>query len=381
VDPAENLRVYKEKPAPILLKVPVGEKVAFEDHVRGRVEVSTDTIRDPALLRKAGPDGTCGALYSFATVVDEIDFGITHVIRAEEHLSNTPAQILIFKALGGTVPEFAHVPLIYRDAKKISKRDLPPLSDEEVAKLKACGWTEAELKGRDDLNLATVAYYRELGYLPQAVLNYLVRLGWSLDESSEKIPLDVVVKNFSLDRVTKAPGNFDMKKLFWLQSEYMKELPTAEKVEKCLPYLRRAGYVGETLDASTRELFTRIVEASGDRIKLLSDAVFYAAPILKENPEYNPKAVADKLSKPGVADRLRGFVAELRTLEPFDAPTILAAFSAFAAKVGVKPRDLDGSVRVAVTGETVGFGLPETLVLLGREKAIKRIEKGAEMAG
>lgn len=379
VAPAENLRLYKEKPAPVLLKVPVGEKVVFEDHVRGRVEVSTDTIRDPALLRAAGPDGRCGALYSFATVVDEIDFAITHVIRAEEHLSNTPTQILIFKALGAKVPDFAHVPLIYREGKKISKRDLPPLSDEEIAKLKACGWTEAELKGRDDLNLATVAYYRELGYLPDALLNYLVRLGWSLDDTSEKIPLDVVVKNFSLERVTKAPGNFDMKKLYWLQSEYMKELPTAEKVERCLPYLRRAGYVGETFDDATRQLLTQIVEASADRIKLLSDAVFYAAPILKEDLEYNPKAVADKLAKPGVADRLRGFAEELRTLEPFDPPTIMAAFSAFAAKVGVKPRDLDGNIRVAVTGETVGFGLPETLALLGREKVLRRIDKAVGM--
>jgi glutamyl-tRNA synthetase len=374
VDPAENLRLYREKPAPVLLKVPAGEKVVFEDEVRGRVEVSTDTIRDPAILRAPGQDGRCGALYSFATVVDEIDFEITHVIRAEEHLSNTPAQILIYQALGAKAPTFAHIPLVYYKNEKMSKRRLPPLGPEEIAKLKACGWTEDEIKARDDLNIATVAYYRELGYLPAALVNYLVRLGWSLDDSSEKIPLETVLQKFSLERITKAPANFDEKKLFWLQAEYMKELPTAEKVERCLPYLRRAGYVGDTFDERTREVLTRIVEASGDRIKLLSDAVFYAAPILKETPDYNPKAVADKLAKPGVAERLRGFADELRVLEPFDAPTILAAFSAYAGKVGVKPRDLDGSIRVAITGETVGFGLPETMVLLGREKVSKRIE-------
>ena len=374
VSPEENLRLYKEKPAPILLKVPDGKKVTFKDHVRGEVVVSTDTIRDPALLRAPGPDGACRALYSFATVVDEIDFGITHVIRAEEHLSNTPAQILIFEALGAKVPEFAHIPLVNYNNEKMSKRKLPALTPSEIASLKACGWTEEEIKARDDLNIATVAYYRELGYLPEALVNYLVRLGWSLDATSEFIPLDVVMKNFDLERITKASGNFDPKKLYWLQSEYMKLLPTAEKVEKAVPFLRRAKLIGDTLDDAIRAKVTAVVEAASDRIKLLSDVIFYTAPILKALPDYDPKAVADKLAKPGVADRLRAFADVLRTLEPFDPPTLHAAFTAFAEKHGIKPRELDGPVRVAVTGGTVGFGLPDTFALLGRAETVRRIE-------
>ena len=379
VAPEENLRLYKEKPAPILLKVPEGQKVAFTDHVREHIEVSTDTIRDPALLRAPNEKGVCGALYAFATVVDEIDFGITHVIRAEEHLANTPVQILIYNALGGAVPEFAHIPLVYYNGEKMKKRNLPKLSATETAALKACGWTEDEIAGRDDLNLATVAYYRALGYLPAAVVNYLLRLGWSLDDTSEFIPLDKAIANFSLDRVTKAPGNFDAKKLMWLQTEYMKLLSPAEKVERSLPYLRRARLIGDPVAPEAHALLLKIAEASGERIKLLSDFVFYAAPLLKDAPEYNPKAVADKLAKPGVGDRLRGFADELRTLEPFDAPTILAAFTAYATKIAVKPRDLDGAVRVALTGETVGFGLPETMVLLGREAVLKRIESALKL--
>jgi len=372
--PEENLRLYKEKPAPVLLKVPDGKKVVFKDHVRGEVVVSTDTIRDPALLRAPGPDGVCRALYSFATVVDEIDFDITHVIRAEEHLSNTPTQILIYEALGAKVPEFAHIPLVYYNGEKMSKRKLPPLTATEIASLKACGWTDEEIKGRDDLNIATVAYYRELGYLPAALVNYLGRLGWSLDDTSEFIPLDVMVKNFSLERITKAPGNFDAKKLHWLQSEYMKLLPTAEKVEKSIPYLRRAKLIGETLDDVTRAKVTAVVDAAADRIKLLSDVIFYAAPILRDVPEYDPKAVADKLAKPGVADRLRAFSELLCVVQPFDPPALHAAFTAFAQEHGIKPRDLDGPVRVAVTGVTVGFGLPDTFALLGREKTVRRID-------
>ncbi|MDY3563328.1 glutamate--tRNA ligase [Gemmata sp. JC673] len=384
VAPEENLRLYKEKPAPVLLKVPDGQTVAFDDHVRGRVEVSTDTIRDPAILRAPNDKGVCGALYAFATVVDEIDFGITHVIRAEEHLSNTPVQLLIYNALlhqapGKKPPEFGHIPLVYYKGEKMSKRKLPPLSAIEIGALKACGWTDDEIKGRDDLNIATVAYYRALGYLPAALVNYLLRLGWSLNDTDEFIPLDVAVKNFSLDRVTKAPGNFDEKKLMWLQTEYMKLLSPAEKLERSLPYLRRAKLIGDPLPDATRELLLKIAEASADRIKLLSDFVFYAAPLVKDAIEYNPKAVADKLAKPGAADRLRAYAEELKGVEPFDAPTLLAGFMAFATKLGVKPKDLDGPVRVAVTGETTGFSLPETLALLGREKVLSRIEGALKM--
>ncbi|MFM8271668.1 MAG: glutamate--tRNA ligase, partial [Gemmata sp.] len=293
VAPAENLRQYKERPAPVLLRVPEGQTVEFVDHVRERVAVSTDTIRDPALLRAPNETGVCAALYSFATVVDEADFGITHVIRAEEHLANTPVQILIFNALGAKVPEFAHIPLVYYNGKKMSKRDLPRLTDAEVTALRACGWTADEIAGRDDLNLATVAYYRALGYLPAAVINYLVRLGWSLNDTDEFIPLDRVIPNFSLDRVTKAPGNFDTKKLMWLQGEYMKLLSPAEKLERALPYLRRARLVGDPVDPAAHALLLKIAEAGAERIKLLSDFVFYAAPLLRDAPEYNPKAVAD----------------------------------------------------------------------------------------
>ncbi|MFO0847041.1 MAG: glutamate--tRNA ligase family protein [Gemmataceae bacterium] len=372
VAPEENLRQYREKPAPILLKVEPGKKVVFDDHVRGRVEVATDTIRDPALLRAPDAAGACRALYSFATVVDEADFGITHVIRAEEHLSNTPTQILLFEALGAKPPEFAHVPLIYRNNKKISKRDLPPLSDHEIARLKACGWTDDELKGRDDLNLATVAYYRELGYLPEALINYLIRLGWSLDDTSEFIPLDVAKANFSLDRVTKAPGNFDAQKLFWLQGEYMKRVPTAEKIDRSLPYLKRAGLVGETVDEGTRARLTAIVEASGDRIKLFSDLVQFAGPLLRRDAVYDPAAVAKSL-KPG-AELLRGFREKLAAAEPFDPPTLDKLLHDHATAAGQKPNALIAATRVAVSGSTVGFGLYETLAILGKPEVLRRID-------
>lgn len=379
VDPAENLRQYAAKPAPILLKVPTGETVVFDDHVRGRVEVPTDTIRDPALLRAPNDAGVCAALYSFATVVDEIDYGITHVIRAEEHLTNTSPQILIYRALGAAVPEFAHIPLVYYKSEKMSKRKLPALGADEITKLKACGMTDAEIKGRDDLNIATVAYYRELGYLPAALINYLARLGWALNATDEIFPLSAALEKFDTKDVTKAPGNFDEKKLLWVQGEYMKALSAEQKAAGALPYLRKAGLVPDPLPDATRALLVRIAEAVADRIKLFSEFVFYAAPILKDVPDYNPKAVADKLSVPGATDRLRQFADVVRALDPFDPPTILAAFLAFAEKVGMKPKPVDWELRVAVTGETTGFGLPETMALLGRDKVLARLEAAQKL--
>jgi glutamyl-tRNA synthetase len=372
VSPEENLRQYREKPAPVLLKVLDGQTVAFDDHVRGRVQVATDTIRDPALLRAPNAAGVTGALYSFATVVDEIAFGITHVVRAEEHLSNTPTQVLFYQALGAAPPEFAHVPLINLNNKKMSKRDLPKLTELEVGRLKACGWTDAELAGRDDLNLATVAYYRELGYLPEALINYLIRLGWSLDAETEFIPLDVAVANFDLKRITKAAANFDPKKLYWLQGEYMARVPAAEKVEKSLPYLRRAGLVGDTIDDATRNRLLAVVEAAGDRIKLFSDLVQFAGPLLRETPVYDPAAVA-KAVAPN-AELLRAFRTILESCKVWDPKALEEVLHGLATAGGHKPNGLIAATRVAVIGTTVGFGLYETLSILGRDETLRRIE-------
>lgn len=379
VSPEENLKQYREKPAAILLKVEPGQVVKFNDHVRGNIEVQTDTIRDPALLRAPGADGQCRALYSFATVVDEVAFGITHVIRAEEHLSNTPTQVLIYQAMGAATPEFAHIPLVNYKNEKMSKRKLPPLGTQEIDRLKACGWTDEEIKSRDDLNIATVAYYRELGYLPQALINYLVRLGWSLDAETEFIPLEVIKQNFSLERVTKASGNFDPQKLFWLQGEYMKLLPVEEKVQRCIPYLKRAKLIGDSLDEPTRQTLTRILEASGERIKLFSDVLSFAAPILKTELTYDPKAVEKVLKKPGAAELLAAFAVILKDLNPFDAMTTDKALHDFATAKGLKPGDVVGPVRVATTGTQVGFGLFETLAILGKETVLKRMERARSL--
>ena len=369
----ENVKRYSSKAAPLLLKVELGQSVKFDDAVKGKQDISTDTIRDPMLLRGPDANGLCRAVYNFATVVDDTDFGITHVVRAIEHLSNTPTQILMYRALGAEPPTFGHIPLVNYAGNKMSKRNLPPLTADEIAKFKACGWTDAEIAGREDLNIATVAYYREIGYLPEAIINYLCRLGWSMDGESEFIPLAKLIANFSLDRVTDAPGNYDAKKLYWLQGEHMKLIPAEGKLERCLPFLRRAKIIGEKVDDATRAKLLQIIEASGDRIKLFSDILAFALPILKDEFEYDAKARDKAFKDPAAKELLREFADVLSGCEPFDAATTDKALHEFVAAKGIKPNALVSTVRVAITGVAVGFGLFDTLAILGKETSLKRI--------
>jgi glutamyl-tRNA synthetase len=375
----ENVKQYMAKKAPLLLRVELDQKVTFTDAVKGKHEVHTDTIRDPMLLRGPDEKGLCRAVYNFATVVDDIDFGITHVVRAIEHLENTPTQILMYHALGAALPTFGHVPQVYYNGEKMSKRKTPPLSADEIAKLKACGWTEDEIAGRDDLNIIAVAYYKEIGYLPEALINYLCRLGWSLDAETEFMTLDTLKANFSLERVTDAPGNYDAKKLFWIQGEHMKHVPTAEKVERCVPFLKRAKLISDTLDDKTRAVLTKIVDASGDRIKLFSDVLAFAAPILKSEIEYDPKAMEKAFKDPNAKTLLAEFAEVLKACDPFDAATTDKAAHDFLAAKGVKLGALQMPLRVAVTGVGSGFGIFDTLAILGKETALKRIAKAIAM--
>ena len=379
VSAEENVKQYAAKKAPLLLKVEPGQKVLFTDAVKGKHETNTDTIRDPMLLRGPDDNGLCRAVYNFATVVDDIAFGITHVVRAVEHLENTPTQILMYQALGATLPTFGHVPQVYYNGEKMSKRKTPPLSADEIAKFKACGWTDDEIKGRDDLNIIAVAYYKEIGYLPEAIINYLCRLGWSLDAETEYMTVDTLKQHFTLDRVTDAPGNYDAKKLFWIQGEHMKLVPTAEKMERCIPFLQRAKLIGDTLDSDTRLTLTKIIDASGDRIKLFSDIVAFATPILKSEIDRDPKATEKAFKDPSSKGLLTEFTEVLKSAEPFDAPTLDKLAHEFVAAKGLKLGALQLPLRVAVTGTGMGFGLFDTLAILGKETVLRRLARQMEI--
>ncbi len=370
--PAECVKLYEATPAALRLKVPAGRSVVIDDIIRGRVEVQTDTIGDPVILR-----ADSRPLYNFAVVVDDVAMKITHVVRAAEHLSNTPTQVLIYEALQYPQPTFAHVPVVNEPGskKKLSKRDMKKFVTVDVkAKLRAIGYTDEQIESRDDLNPATVAFYRELGYLPTAIVNYLARLGWSLDDKAEKIDLADMIANFALERVNSAPASFDPDKLYWLAGEYMKELPLKDKLVGCLPYLQRAGMIGATPSDEEKRKLATIITAAGDRLKLFSDVLTYGASFYRADPTYETKAVEKRLKKAGAADLLRAFAADLAKVDPWDAATVDRCLHDFCASRNIKSAELVHPVRVAATGAEVGIGLFDTLAILGRDETARRIQ-------
>jgi glutamyl-tRNA synthetase len=353
-------------------KMPREGVCRFTDHVRGEVEVPWAAEQDTVIQRS---DGT--VTYNLANVVDDYDMRITHVIRAEEHLPNTPRQIFMLEGLGYPRPEYAHVPFVAEPGSKnkLSKRKIAQyLKNPDFKKVYDHGKAIADRLGvattPETFNPVLTDFYQTVGYLPAAVLNYLVLLGWSLDGSTEEFTVDQMTELFSLERVTKGAASFDAKKLFAFQERYMTALPVAEKVAMVTPFLTRTG-----LPADPAKV-TAVVGAAGPRLKVAGDILDYPEFFLPdEQVAYDPKAVEKHVRQdPGA-----GWVAGLRELvaaaEPFDPPTLKAAVEAFAAGRGAKLLPVSQTLRVLVTGKEVGFGTFETLAILGRQECLARIDR------
>jgi nondiscriminating glutamyl-tRNA synthetase len=389
---AECVRLYKEKPTTLRLKVSAGRTIAIDDMIRGHVEWQSDLTGDPVILRGDGR-----ALYNFATVVDDVAMKITHIIRAAEHLSNTATQVLVYDALAAPVPQFAHIPVVNEPApkpgavyapgvkppnpnKKLSKREMAKFLTPEVrAKLHAVGWTDEQINSRDDLNPATVAFYRELGYLPAGLVNYLGRLGWSLDDKTEIIGLEDMIAKFSLDRVNQSPASFDPEKLLWVASEYMRMLPLQQKVDGVIPLLRKMGCLGDSVDAPTRAKIGRVVEVCGDRLKIFSDILLYGAFFFRD-PQYDKTAVEKRLHKDGMPQLVREFTSVLKDIEVFEAKSLETRAKEFCEAKSVKIGDLNHALRVATTGVMVGPGMFDILSILGRAETLRRIDAALNLS-
>lgn len=330
------------RPYALRFRVPLGRTVVVRDLIKGDVEQKTDEIGDFVIVRAGGQP-----LYNFASVVDDAEMGITHIVRAEEHLANTFSQILVFEALGHELPAFAHVPYVAEPGskKKLSKR----------------------------FGAVGLDWFMEKGYLPPAMMNYLARLGWSLDASQEVFSRDELIEKFSLDRVNSAPASHDPDKLFWLQGEWMKGVPLAEKVEAVIPYLREEGLVGIDVPTHTRRRIAAVVSALGDRLKTFSDILGLGRYFFTPTVTHDPDAVKKRLRKPGVPEMLAKLDALLATVEPYEVGPLETAIHAFAEREGIKMGDVVNPLRVATTGQAVGPGLYDCLEILGRDACRARI--------
>ncbi|MBI3838185.1 MAG: glutamate--tRNA ligase [Planctomycetia bacterium] len=368
--------------AVVRLKIPREGKLVIDDRVRGQVEFEWAREQDHVVERA---DGTC--LYHLASVVDDYDFEITHVIRAEEHLSNTPRQIFIAQSLGYPLPQYAHLPYVAEPGSKnkLSKRKLEKYSkNRDFALVNEHGLAIAQALGMeasaDTFNPVIVDFYEQVGYLADAIINYLLLLGWSLDDKTEFMPRRRMIENFSLERVTKAPASFDPKKLWSFQDHYMQELPLNQKVAGMLTYLQRAGLVPTPAACEVGPKLTRIVEAAGDRLKVFGDILTYADFFFQDELSYDEKAFDKNLRKAGAAELLAGFRECLAGVEPFDVAHLESALQGFVAGQGIKIGDIIHAVRVAVTGKAVGAGLYDCLEILGKETCLKRIDRALAKA-
>jgi glutamyl-tRNA synthetase len=227
----------------------------------------------------------------------------------------------------------------------------------------------------ETFNPVIVDFYEQVGYLPDAIINYLLLLGWSLDDKTEFMSRQMMIENFSLERVTKAPASFDPKKLWAFEDHYMQEMPLKQKVSAMLDYLQRARLVPKPTPCDVGPKLTRIIEAAGDRLKVLGDILTYADFFFQTEVHYDEKAFEKSLRKPGAAELLARFRDRIAAFEVFDVSTLETAMQAFVTDENIKAADIVHAVRVAITGKAVGPGLYDCLEILGKPVVLGRIEQ------
>ena len=327
----------------VRLAVPLEGVTVFEDRLLGRIETANrDISPDPVLLKSDG-----FPTYHLANVVDDHLMEITHILRAQEWLPSTPLHVLLYSGLGWTPPVYCHLPMVLgQDGQKLSKRH----------------------------GATRLAEFREKGYLPEAILNYIALLGWSYDATTELFSLQELERLFSLERLNKAPAVFDYKKLDWFNGLYIRKLDPQQLAGLLFPYLQREGLVADPPSVREQELARGLVPLVQERLVLLSDVVPLARFLFREVRPAAEDLVPKKLDRARAAELLRQAASLLEGFESRDEQANEAAFRGLAESLGVKLGDLLQPLRVAVTGSRASPPLFASLKLLGAEEALRRIE-------
>lgn len=340
----ERERLRQEGRASTLrLKVPEDGVTVVHDLIRGDVTFEHQTLGDFVIVKSDAM-----ATYNFAAAVDDNGMGITHVIRGEEHLSNTPRQILVYQALGLPLPLFAHVPMILApDRAKLSKRH----------------------------GATSVAEFREQGYLGEALCNYLLLLGLSPQGDEELFSLAQAVEHFDLDRIQKNAAVYDVKKLTWLNGIYLRRMDVDELEAAARPFFERAGIPLEAVDPAW---LRQVLVAVRERVSTLAEMVEAARYFFEEPTAYDPAGVDKHFSAPQTPQLLREVAEALASLETFDAAGVDAALTRLAQERDVPRAKLIHPVRLAVSGRTMGPGLFDLVALVGRERSVRRLRAAAD---
>jgi glutamyl-tRNA synthetase len=330
----------------IRFMMPQEGETVVDDLMKGRVVFDNSQLDDLIIMRS---DGT--PTYNFTVVVDDVDMDITHVIRGDDHLNNTPKQIHIYKAFGYSIPAFAHLPMILgHDKARLSKRH----------------------------GATSVTTYKEMGYLSDAFVNYIVRLGWAHGDQ-EIFTRDELIKYFSLEDVGKSAAVFNPEKLLWLNSQYIMKTPTEELIEMVMPFLIREKILneGQVLD---KEWLSKAINTLKERAKTLFELAHSLCFYISEDIDFNEKAKLKFLNEKYLP-YLKDVKEELESLDAFIAPEIEKVFISLVEKHNTKLGSIAQPVRVAVTGKAESPGIFEVLEILGREKVLKRLERAIEKIG
>ncbi|KAA0544124.1 glutamate--tRNA ligase [Bacillus sp. BGMRC 2118] len=327
----------------IRFRVPEGKVYRFNDMVKGDITFESEGMGDYVIVKK---DGT--PTYNFAVAVDDHLMKITHVLRGEDHISNTPKQIMIYEAFGWDIPTFGHMTLIVNEQRK-------------------------KLSKRDESIIQFIEQYEELGYLPETLFNFIGLLGWSPVGEEEIFNKDQFIEMFDSARLSKSPAVFDTQKLTWMNNQYIKTLDVDRLVELALPHLVKAGKV--SAEASKEEM-----QWARDLVALYQEQMSYGAEIVelselffKDKVEYDEEA-KEVLAEEQVPEVMKAFLNEIKTLEIFGAEEIKQAIKATQKETGQKGKKLFMPIRAAITGQTHGPDLPKAIALLGKDKVIKQLE-------
>jgi glutamyl-tRNA synthetase len=334
------------------------EHVVVDDLVCGKIDFDLTNPGTHPDMTVRRPDGSW--IFHFVNVIDDIEMKISHVIRGEDHLSNTPKHIELYKTFGAPPPCFAHIPLILNhDGSKMSKRD----------------------EG------ARVATYIEQGYVPEAVRNYLCLLGWSPKDNREKIDIEEVVKLFELEKINRRNAAFDLNKCFWLNGQYILQMSLDRFIELARPFLDKAGIISkegrspdrpgglETADPCDDKYLRDVLAIVKEKIKLLSELPNWTSYFFTEDYEFDPEAVEKVFGKPEAATHLSALRDELARIDKWDLETLESTLKSLAQKLGCKTGDLVHPARVAVSGRSIGPSLYHMLEVMGKERVLARFDR------
>ncbi|MEH7887252.1 glutamate--tRNA ligase [Bacillus sp. JJ1609] len=343
--PEQQEQFEKEGRQPSLrFKVPAGKIIAFEDMVKGQVSFESDGMGDFVIVKK---DGT--PTYNYAVVLDDHLMKISHVLRGDDHISNTPKQLVIYEAFGWEPPVFGHMTLIVNESRK-------------------------KLSKRDESIIQFIEQYEELGYLPEALFNFITLLGWSPSGEEEIFSKEEFIEIFDPARLSKSPALFDQQKLAWMNNQYMKKADLDRVVELALPHLVKAGKVNENRTEEENAWVRSLISLYHDKMSFGAEIVEMSDLFFRDEVNYDEEA-KEVLAGEQVPEVLRAFLAEIEQLEEFKADAIKAAVKAVQKATGQKGQKLFMPVRAAATGQTHGPDLMLAMELIGKQKVMERVTK------